>query len=85
LNVETLERVASTKHGRVGEDRIEATKIGNGKLDKVRPTRKWKRKPLYPKRFDLANLGPPPDPKRDLISNQQKRTREMHKLGVLKD
>jgi hypothetical protein len=42
----------------VGEDRVEATKIGNGKLDKVRPTRKRKRKPHYSKGFDHTNLGP---------------------------
>jgi signal recognition particle subunit SRP72 len=47
LNAETLERTAPTKCGRVGEDRVEATKIGDGKLDKVRPARKRKRKPLY--------------------------------------
>ncbi len=56
----------------MGEDRIEATKIRDGKLDKVRPTRKWKRKPLYPKGFDPANLGPPLDLERDLLSNQKK-------------
>jgi signal recognition particle subunit SRP72 len=61
LNVETLERVAPTTRGFVAKDKVEATKIGDGKLDKVRPGRKWKRKPFYPKGFDPANLGPPPN------------------------
>jgi len=85
LNAKTLKRVAPTKCGQVGEDRIEGTKIGDGKLDKVRLTRKQKRKPLYPKGFDPANLGPPLDPKKDVFSNQRKRIRKMHKLKVLKD
>jgi hypothetical protein len=55
----------------VGEDRVEATKIGDGKLDKVRPTRKKKRKFLYLKGFDLANLGPPPDLKRWLAKRER--------------
>ncbi len=55
----------------MGEDTVEATKIGDGKLDKVRPTRKKKRKLLYPKMFDLANLGPPLDLKRWLPKRER--------------
>jgi hypothetical protein len=74
----------------VGEDRVEATKIGNGKLDKVRPTRKRKRKPHYSKGFDHTNLGPHQTQrdncqrKKDVFLDQRKRTREMHKLGCSK-
>jgi signal recognition particle subunit SRP72 len=71
LNAEALERAAPTKRGRVGEDRVEATKTGDGKLDKVRPARKRKRKPLYPKGFDPANPGPPPDPERWLPKRER--------------
>jgi signal recognition particle subunit SRP72 len=71
LNAEALERAAPTKRGRVGEDRVEATKTGDGKLDKVKPARKRKRKPLYPKGFDPANPGPPPDPERWLPKRER--------------
>ncbi|CAK9259565.1 unnamed protein product [Sphagnum jensenii] len=71
LNAEALERAAPTKRGRVGEDRVEATKTGDGKLDKVRPAKKRKRKPLYPKGFDPANPGPPPDPERCLPKRER--------------
>jgi signal recognition particle subunit SRP72 len=55
----------------MGEDKVDTTKIGDSKLDKVRPTRKHKRKLLYPKGFDPTNLGPPLDPKKWLPKRER--------------
>lgn len=74
LNVEALEKVApwslNTKRNRGAEDGAEK-KAGEDKLEKNKPKKKRKRKPLYPKGFDPANPGPPPDPERWLPKRER--------------
>lgn len=73
LNIEALERSApstlSVKRGRVAEEGAERT--GEEKLETVKPKKKRKRKPLYPKGFNAANPGPPPDPERWLPKRER--------------
>ncbi|KAG6541191.1 hypothetical protein Mapa_017425 [Marchantia paleacea] len=73
IDVEALERAApvmsSTKRARGVEDSDK--KVGDEKTEKARPKKKRKRKPLYPKNFDPANPGPPPDPERWLPKRER--------------
>ncbi|KAG0556540.1 hypothetical protein KC19_11G061100 [Ceratodon purpureus] len=66
LDVESLEKVPpwslNVKRGRAAEETGEKT--GEDKSENVKTKKKRKRKPLYPKGFDPANPGPPPDPER---------------------
>jgi signal recognition particle subunit SRP72 len=66
LDVEALEKVPpwslNVKRGRGMEE--SGDKAGEDKSENVKTKKKRKRKPLYPKGFDPANPGPPPDPER---------------------
>jgi signal recognition particle subunit SRP72 len=66
LDVESLEKVPpwslNVKRGRAVEETGEKT--GEDRSENVKTKKKRKRKPLYPKGFDPANPGPPPDPER---------------------
>lgn len=65
LDVEALEKVPpwllNVKRGRAAE---EAGEKKEHRAENDKPKKKRKRKPLYPKGFDPANPGPPPDPER---------------------
>lgn len=69
IDVEALERAAPTSKRVRGTD--EEVKAGEEKADKIKPKKKRKRKPLYPKNFDPANPGPPPDPERWLPKRER--------------
>ncbi|KAL6008051.1 hypothetical protein ACLOJK_033557 [Asimina triloba] len=77
VNVESLERTTGAKHTEVVHiERVE--EVGDGK-DKVKVRRKRKRKPKYPKGFDPANPGPPPDPERWLPKRERSSYRPKRK------
>lgn len=62
-DLETVTAMSSmARRVRAGEDAV--TGQGEEKSERSKPRRKRKRKPLYPKGFDPANPGPPPDPER---------------------
>ncbi|KAL3684467.1 hypothetical protein R1sor_002489 [Riccia sorocarpa] len=84
IDVEALERAApvlpSMKRGRGQED---GQSKGDEKTDKaVRPKKKRKRKPLYPKNFDPAKPGPPPDPERWLPKRERSSYKPKKKRGA---
>lgn len=66
LDVEALEKVPpwslNVKRGRAVEET--GDKAGEDRSENAKVKKKRKRKPLYPKGFDPANPGPPPDPER---------------------
>ncbi|XP_068665227.1 uncharacterized protein [Aristolochia californica] len=78
INVESLERTSGAKH-------FEGAHIANpvdevqeeGKKERAR--KKRKRKPRYPKGFDPANPGPPPDPERWLPRRERSSYRPKRK------
>ncbi|CAM6103196.1 unnamed protein product [Calypogeia fissa] len=69
IDVEALERAAPTSKRVRGTD--EELKAGEDRVEKIKPKKKRKRKPLYPKNFDPANPGPPPDPERWLPKRER--------------
>ncbi|KAG9446729.1 hypothetical protein H6P81_012857 [Aristolochia fimbriata] len=78
INVESLEKTSGAKH-------FEGAHIANpvdavqeeGRKEKAR--KKRKRKPRYPKGFDPANPGPPPDPERWLPRRERSSYRPKRK------
>ncbi|KAL2635678.1 hypothetical protein R1flu_007157 [Riccia fluitans] len=84
IDVDALERAApvtsSMKRGRGQED---GQSKGDEKIEKaVRPKKKRKRKPLYPKNFDPAKPGPPPDPERWLPKRERSSFKPKKKRGA---
>ncbi|XP_075504420.1 uncharacterized protein LOC142541852 [Primulina tabacum] len=69
IDVESLEKTSGAKH-------VESNGLTLGiaeayKSKKEKPKKKRKRKPKYPKGFDPAKLGPPPDPERWLPKRER--------------
>ncbi|TKY59853.1 Signal recognition particle subunit SRP72 [Spatholobus suberectus] len=77
IDVDSLERTSGVK-------RVEAPHVGvpetyeEGK-NKTKTKKKRKRKPRYPKGFDPANPGPPPDPERWLPKRERSTYRPKRK------
>ncbi|KAJ6808577.1 signal recognition particle subunit SRP72-like [Iris pallida] len=75
INVESLEKTHGAKH-------VEGGHVGKMEVSEdVKKTRvkKRKRKPRYPKGFDPANPGPPPDPERWLPKRERSSYRPRRK------
>ncbi|OAY34390.1 signal recognition particle subunit SRP72 isoform X2 [Manihot esculenta] len=76
IDVDSLEKTSGAKHGEgshlsVAEVQEEAKK--------EKPKKKRKRKPRFPKGFDPANPGPPPDPERWLPKRERSSYRPKRK------
>ncbi|XP_065873655.1 uncharacterized protein [Euphorbia lathyris] len=68
IDVDSLEKTSGAKHVE-GSHILAADVHDEGKKEK--PKKKRKRKPKYPKGFDPANPGPPPDPERWLPKRER--------------
>ena len=74
INVESLEKTHGAKQ-------VEGAHVKMGVSEEVKKARakKRKRKPRYPKGFDPANPGPPPDPERWLPKRERSSSRPRRK------
>lgn len=82
INVESLEKTSGAKH-------VEGAHVGKTEVSeevKKACAKKRKRKPRYPKGFDPANPGPPPDPERWLPKRERSsyRPRRKDKRGQVR-
>ncbi|TXG56124.1 hypothetical protein EZV62_017437 [Acer yangbiense] len=77
VDVDSLEKTSGAKHveGASHAGVTEAREDGK----KEKPKKKRKRKPRYPKGFDPANPGPPPDPERWLPKRERSSYRPKRK------
>ncbi|URE16801.1 hypothetical protein MUK42_11747 [Musa troglodytarum] len=75
LNVESLEKTPGARH----VEGTHAVKVEVAEDVKKAKTKKRKRKPRYPKGFDPANPGPPPDPERWLPKRERSSYRPKRK------
>ena len=75
IDVDSLEKTSGAKHIEGAPVVTEAHEEGK----KEKPKRKRKRKPRYPKGFDPANPGPPPDPERWLPKRERSSYRPKRK------
>uniref|UniRef100_A0A2P2IW15 Signal recognition particle subunit SRP72 n=2 Tax=Rhizophora mucronata TaxID=61149 RepID=A0A2P2IW15_RHIMU len=77
INVDALEKTSGAKHdeGAFNAKVAEAPE----EVKKEKPKKKRKRKPRYPKGFDPANPGPPPDPERWLPKRERSTYRPKRK------
>ncbi|RWW30976.1 hypothetical protein BHE74_00013715 [Ensete ventricosum] len=75
LNVESLEKTPGARH----VEGTHAVKVEVPEDVKKAKTKKRKRKPRYPKGFDPANPGPPPDPERWLPKRERSSYRPKRK------
>ncbi|KAA8533261.1 hypothetical protein F0562_033206 [Nyssa sinensis] len=69
IDVDSLEKTSGAKHVESGPD-VGISEPYEAK-SKEKTEKKRKRKPRYPKRFDPANPGPPPDPERWLPKRER--------------
>ncbi|KAF5746502.1 putative Signal recognition particle subunit srp72 [Tripterygium wilfordii] len=77
IKIDNLEKTSGAKH-------VEGTHVGLTEAQeevktKEKPKKKRKRKPRYPKGFDPANPGPPPDPERWLPRRERSSYRPKRK------
>lgn len=77
IDVDSLEKTSGAKHAEGGSHMGTATYEDNNK-EKTKK-KKRKRKPKYPKGFDPANPGPPPDPERWLPKRERSSFRPKRK------
>ncbi|KAJ4834214.1 hypothetical protein Tsubulata_028868 [Turnera subulata] len=77
VDVDSLEKTSGAKHV-VGASPVAAMET-NEEAKKEKPKKKRKRKPRYPKGFDPANPGPPPDPERWLPKRERSSYRPKRK------
>ncbi|XP_062228033.1 uncharacterized protein LOC133926231 [Phragmites australis] len=75
INVESLEKTSGARH----VEGPQAMKVDVPEEVKKQKTKKRKRKPKYPKGFDPANPGPPPDPERWLPKRERSSYRPKRK------
>ncbi|EEF47526.1 signal recognition particle subunit SRP72 [Ricinus communis] len=76
IDVDSLEKTSGAKH--VEGSHVSVAEVHEeGKKEK--PKKKRKRKPRYPKGFDPANPGPPPDPERWLPKRERSSYRPKRK------
>ncbi|KAI3742116.1 hypothetical protein L1987_59796 [Smallanthus sonchifolius] len=80
IDVNALEKTSGAKHvengPHLGTNNIEPNET---KVSKEKAKKKRKRKPRYPKGFDPANPGPPPDPERWLPKRERSSYRPKRK------
>ncbi|KAH0691245.1 hypothetical protein KY285_000849 [Solanum tuberosum] len=77
IDVDSLEKTSGAKQAEKGPN-AGATETYEGK-SKDKTKKKRKRKPKYPKGFDPANPGPPPDPERWLPKRERSSYRPKRK------
>jgi len=89
LNAERLEQASLPRTARVRDENVGGRKRDTGAADaseaeRPKKKRRSRKKPLYPKGFDPANPGPPPDPERWLPKRERSnyRARRKDKRGV---
>ncbi|TVU36231.1 hypothetical protein EJB05_18168 [Eragrostis curvula] len=75
INVESLEKTSGARH----VDGTQEIKLDDPVDPKKLKPKKRKRKPRYPKGFDPANPGPPPDPERWLPKRERSSYRPKRK------
>ncbi|XP_068325995.1 uncharacterized protein [Pyrus communis] len=78
VNVDSLEKTSGAKHDE-GVSHVKITETYDEGKSKAKAKRKRKRKPKYPKGFDPANPGPPPDPERWLPKRERSSYRPKRK------
>ena len=78
VDVESLERTSGAKHVQ-SDSHVEVTEAYEESKNKDKAKKKRKRKPRYPKGFDPANPGPPPDPERWLPKRERSSYRPKRK------
>lgn len=78
IDVDSLERTSGAKHVEVASHVGVSEALEEGK-SRAKPKKKRKRKPRYPKGFDPANPGPPPDPERWLPKRERSSYRPKRK------
>ncbi|XP_028772228.1 signal recognition particle subunit SRP72-like [Neltuma alba] len=78
IDVDSLEKTSGAKHveGSINVSVVETHEEGK---NKTKAKKKRKRKPRYPKGFDPANPGPPPDPERWLPKRERSSYRPKRK------
>ncbi|KAM0000971.1 putative tetratricopeptide-like helical domain superfamily [Helianthus debilis subsp. tardiflorus] len=80
IDVNALEKTSGAKHVENGPHLANNNLEPNGtKVSKEKAKKKRKRKPRYPKGFDPANPGPPPDPERWLPKRERSSYRPKRK------
>ncbi|CAH9050644.1 unnamed protein product [Cuscuta europaea] len=77
VNIDTLEKTSGAKNVDDGPTRMVPESYET--KTKEKPKKKRKRKPRYPKGFDPANPGPPPDPERWLPKRERSSYRPKRK------
>ncbi|KAL6616515.1 hypothetical protein ACP70R_038785 [Stipagrostis hirtigluma subsp. patula] len=75
INVESLEKTSGARH----VEGAQPMKVDIAEEVKKQKAKKRKRKPRYPKGFDPANPGPPPDPERWLPKRERSSYRPKRK------
>ncbi|XP_014506927.1 signal recognition particle subunit SRP72 [Vigna radiata var. radiata] len=77
IDVDSLERTSGVKQ--VAAPRVGVSETYEEGKNKTKTKKKRKRKPRYPKGFDPANPGPPPDPERWLPKRERSTYRPKRK------
>ncbi|PQQ19039.1 hypothetical protein Pyn_33643 [Prunus yedoensis var. nudiflora] len=78
VDVNSLEKTSGAKHDE-GISHVRITETYEEGKSKTKSKKKRKRKPKYPKGFDPANPGPPPDPERWLPKRERSSYRPKRK------
>lgn len=78
VDVDSLEKTSGAKHVE-GGPHVGVTETYDEGKNKAKAKKKRKRKPRYPKGFDPANPGPPPDPERWLPKRERSSYRPKRK------
>ncbi|CAB4294778.1 unnamed protein product [Prunus armeniaca] len=78
VDVNSLEKTSGAKHDE-GISHVRITETYEEGKSKAKSKKKRKRKPKYPKGFDPANPGPPPDPERWLPKRERSSYRPKRK------
>lgn len=78
VDVDSLERTSGAQHVE-GASHVGVTEAYEEGKTKTKAKKKRKRKPRYPKGFDPANPGPPPDPERWLPKRERSSYRPRRK------
>lgn len=78
VDVDSLEKTSGARQD-VGYSRVGISEMHEESKSKEKAKKKRKRKPRYPKGFDPANPGPPPDPERWLPKRERSSYRPKRK------
>ncbi|KAG6713749.1 hypothetical protein I3842_05G169200 [Carya illinoinensis] len=78
IDVDSLEKTSGAKHVE-GASHVGVSEALDEGKSKAKAKKKRKRKPRYPKGFDPANPGPPPDPERWLPKRERSSYRPKRK------